>query len=96
MELEIGKKPSALMPVAMSLAALVLIGIQLAANGFKPEVDEGALAHLWQLLIAAQLPVIAFFAYRWLRSAPRQALTILGVQMLALVTASLPVFILGW
>ncbi len=96
MELEIGKKPSALLPVVMSLVAIVLVGIQLATHGFKPEVDEGALAHLWQLLIAAQLPLIGFFAYRWLRQAPRQALTILGVQVLALVTALLPIFILGW
>jgi hypothetical protein len=96
MEVEIGKLLSARIPVVMSFGAIVLVGIQLTANGFKPEVDEGAIAHLWQLLILAQLPVIAFFAYRWLRRAPRQALTILFVQALMLVTAALPVFFFGW
>jgi len=96
MDVEIGKKPSALMPVVMSLGAIVLVGIQLATSGVDADLDEGALAHLWQLLIAAQLPVMAFFVYRWVRRAPRQALTILVVQMLALVTAALPVFLLGW
>lgn len=96
MELEIGKKLSARIPVVMSLGAIVLVGLQVVIFGSKPEVDEGTLAHLWQLLMVAQLPLIVFFAYRWLRRAPRQALTILFVQVLALVTAALPVFILGW
>lgn len=96
MEIEIGKKPSALAPVLMSIGAIFLVGLQLATHGFKAAADEGTLAHLWQLLMLAQLPVIAFFAWRWLRRAPRQGLTVLGVQLLALVTAALPVFLLGW
>ncbi|MBV8605486.1 MAG: hypothetical protein JO224_12430 [Pelomonas sp.] len=96
MELEIGKKPAAWMPVLMSLGALAMVALQLAIYGVKPEADEGAFAHLWQLLMVAQLPVIALFAYRWLRRAPRQTLTVLAAQGLALVTAALPVFLLGW
>ena len=96
MEFEVGKKLSARMPVVMSLGAIMLIGLQVVMHGIKPADDEGALAHLWQLLMVAQLPLIAFFACRWLRRAPRQALTILGVQLLALLTAALPVFVLSW
>ena len=96
METEIGKKPSAWIPVVMSLGAIGLIGLQLTAHGIARQTDEGAVAHLWQLLMAAQLPLIAIFAYRWLRRAPRQALTILAAQTLALAAAALPVFLLGW
>jgi hypothetical protein len=84
------------MPVVLSLCALGLVGIQLLAHGIQPEPDEGALAHLWQLLMIAQLPLMAVFAYRWLGHAPRQAMPILLAQALALATAALPVFLLGW
>jgi hypothetical protein len=102
MEVDIGKKPSALIPVVMSLFALVLVfvqvAIQLGTHAVEPtKPDEGAVTHLWQLLMAAQLPVIAFFAFRWLRRAPWQAVTVLVVQGLALAAAAvLPVFVFGW
>ena len=50
----------------MSILAVFLVLIQLVTNGFKHEIDEGALAHLWQLLIVIQMPLIVFFAFRWL------------------------------
>jgi len=96
MEVSFGKKASALVPVLMSLAALVLVGIQLLTHGMKPEADEGTVAHLYQLLVVAQLPVIAFFVYRWLRLAPTKALTVVVVQALALVAALIPVHMMGW
>ncbi|MBV8500415.1 MAG: hypothetical protein JO006_01710 [Paucibacter sp.] len=95
-EIEIGKQPAAWLPVLMSLAAIGMVAMQLAFYGAAREADEGAFAHLWQLLMVAQLPLIAAFAYRWLRQAPRQALTILAAQALALAAAVLPVFLLGW
>jgi len=96
MEVDMGKQPSALIPVLMSLGALVLVAIQLGNHGFAPERDEGAVAHLWQLLMVTQLPVIAFFAFRWLRRAPWQAVTVLIVQALAWAAAAVPVFVLRW
>lgn len=96
MKIEIAKKPSALIPLFMSLAALSLLAIQLATHGVAPERDEGAVAHLWQLLVVAQIPVIAFFAIRWLRQAPRQAAPVLLAQGLALAAAVVPVHVLGW
>jgi hypothetical protein len=96
MEIDMGKKPSAMIPVVMSLAALVLIAIQFGIHGVAPERDEGTVAHLWQLLMVAQLPVIAFFAFRWLRRATWQAVTVLFVQALAWATAAVPVYLLRW
>ncbi len=88
------KRPSAFLPVAMSLAALAVVVISLATSGGVREADEGALAHTWQLLMAGQLPVMAFFAYRWLPSAPRAVVPVLAVQVAALVAALAPVYFL--
>ncbi len=100
MEVDFGKKPSALIPVVMSLGALtvalVAVAIQLGTHGVEPGRDEGAVAHLWQLLMAVQLPVIAFFAFRWLRLAPWQAATVLVVQALAWAAAAVPAYVLRW
>ena len=96
MELFLGKKASALIPVVMSLVALILVAIQVAIYGTRPEPDEGALAHLYQLLVAGQLPVIAYFAFRWLRRAPLQGLRVVVAQAFALAAALVPVHMMGW
>jgi hypothetical protein len=38
----------------MSLAALVVVFAQIAVAGVARQVDEGAAAHTWQLLMAGQ------------------------------------------
>lgn len=89
------KQPSAFMPVAMSLVALATVLLHLARFGVTHDVDEGTSAHIWQLLMAAQLPVIAFFAIKWLSQAPRAALTVLALQLATALAAAAPVFLLG-
>lgn len=96
MELLLGKKASALIPVLMSLTALVLVAAQISIHGLSPEPDEGALAHLYQLLVVGQIPVIAFFGVRWFRLAPSQGWRVVAAQGLALAAALLPVYVLGW
>ena len=88
------KQPSAFLPIAMSLAALILVLVSVTLFGAAREADEGATAHLWQLLVAGQLPVVAFFAIRWLPSAPRSAFPVLALQALALLAALAPVYVL--
>lgn len=88
------KQPSAYLPVAMSLAALGTVLLHLARFGVTHEPDEGAAAHIWQLLMAGQLPVIAFFAIKWLPQAPKEALAILALQVVAILAAAAPVFLL--
>ncbi len=90
------RKPSAFLPVVMSLAALALVLGHLALNGPAPQVDEGTAAHLWQLLMAVQLPIVAFFAIKWLPLAPRQALLVLMLQAGAGLAALAPIFLLHW
>jgi hypothetical protein len=86
-------KPSAWLPLAMSLAALALVLGHVAMFGAGREADEGTAAHLWQLLMAGQLPIVAFFAIKWLPQTPRQALLILALQALAALAALAPVFL---
>jgi hypothetical protein len=90
------RKPSAFAPVAMSLAALALVLLHIALHGTARQADEGAAAHLWQLLMAAQLPIIAFFAIRWLPQKPKYALAILALQGMAALAALAPVYCLHW
>jgi len=90
------KQPSALIPLAMSCAALAIVLGHIALSGVGREADEGSAAHLWQLLMAGQLPVVAFFAIKWLPRSPRQALLVLALQAGAALAALAPVFLLNW
>ena len=76
-------QPSAYVPLAMSLAALVLVLGHAAVFGIVHDKDEGAAAHTWQLLMALQLPFVAYFMFRWL---PRRMVA--SLQVLALLVAT--------
>ena len=88
------KRPSAILPVLMSSAALATVVVHVVRFGAAREADEGTAAHIWQLLVALQIPVIAFFLARWLPRAPRPALAVLALQTGALLAALAPVFLL--
>jgi hypothetical protein len=79
----------------MSFAALCLVVVHTIFFGVAREADEGTAAHLWQLLIAGQIPVIAFFAIKWLPRTPRQAIFVLTLQAVAGLAAAAPVFFLN-
>ena len=83
------KQPSALVPLIMSFVALALVLGHTAIFGVVHEADEGTPAHIFQLLMAGQVPIVAFFAIKWLPRAPRQAL-----QAGAGLAALAPVFFL--
>ena len=88
------RKPSAFVPILMSATALGVIAVAAMLGRLVPQPDEGAEAHLWQLLMAGQLPVLAFFAVKWLPRAPRQAVCVLTLQAAAVLAASAPVYFL--
>jgi len=79
------KQPSAWIPLAMSFAALAMIVIFVAINGFASSGngDEGAPARIFQLIMVAQLPIAGYFAVRWLPKQPKQSLLVLAVQAVA-------------
>lgn len=88
------RRPSALIPMAMSVIALALVITYISFFGIAREADEGAVAHLWQLLIVGQVPIVAFFLFKWLPRAPRPAFVVLVVQIVALCAALAPVYLL--
>lgn len=90
------RQPSAFIPVAMSITALIAVLFHIAMFGLARQTDEGAAAHIWQLLMAGQVPVVAFYAVKWLPRAPGTALQVLAVQVWAALAALAPVYCLGW
>jgi hypothetical protein len=89
------RQPAAFLPIAMSLTALTIVVIHIALYGVIHEPDEGTAAHLWQILMAAQLPVLLYFAIKWLPRAPRQTLFVLALQTGAWLASCAPVYFLN-
>lgn len=96
----LARRPSAILPMILSLAALLLLlGFLFLANrGVIPlhsaDGDEGFAARLWQLLMVSQLPIITWFGLRFLWRRPVQAVVILAVQSLLALASIVPIFIL--
>jgi hypothetical protein len=96
MKFRLLKRPSGFIPIAMSIAALGLVLGYAAMFGVARQADEGAAAHLWQLLMAGQLPLIAFFAIKWLPKAPKEGAFVLVLQGAAALSAMFPVWWFQW
>ncbi len=86
------RQPAAWLPMAMSFAALLLVLGHAATFGIVHEADEGTPAHVFQLLVAAQLPLMAYFALKWLPRVPAQALRVLALQAGAALAAIAAVY----
>ena len=82
---------SAFLPLVMSAVALAVVCAHLLMYGAVHEPDEGAAAHIFQLLIVGQVPFAGYFLFRRLPEARTQGLGVLGLQALALLVALLPV-----
>jgi hypothetical protein len=91
---DIIEQPSAVAPIGMSLIALAVVLSSLIPSGVVHQGDEGWEAHIWQLLMAGQLPIVFFFAIKWLPRAPFQALRVLAMQAGAALVSMAPVFLL--
>jgi len=92
--LSLGKKPSAFLPIAMSLSAQVVLIVNILAFGIVREADEGTAAHLWQMLMAGQLPIMAYFLIRCFPRGPRHTVSIVALQLGAALAALAPVYFL--
>jgi len=88
------RRPSAFVPPLLSLVACALVVGYVAYHGATGEADEGAAAHLWQLLMVAQIPVSGFFLIKWLPRAPRPARLIIALHLAAALVALAPVYFL--
>ena len=94
MNVSLVKRPSAWLPIVMSLVALAVVLGHVAIFGTAREADEGTAAHIWQILMAAQAPIVVFFAIKWLPQVSRQAMFVLALQIGAALAALAPVFFL--
>ena len=96
MDTTLFRKPTALLPIALSAAALAVIAGHIALAGTARQPDEGTAAHLWQLCMAAQLPAIAVFAAKWLPARPADAIIVLAAQAASVLAAMFPVWWFQW
>jgi hypothetical protein len=77
----------------MSLAAMVLVVGHVALFGVVRQADEGAAARIFQLIMVAQAPIIAFFALRWLPRSPKETMLVLALQAGAWL---MPIALVAW
>jgi hypothetical protein len=85
---------AAILPLVFSAFAFLLVMANIVA-GVPPQPDEDASAHIWQLLVGIQLPLILLFVVTadWRK---RQAAIFLGTQIVALAIACAPVWLAGY
>jgi hypothetical protein len=77
-------KPSGFLPMVMSLIALGVVLSHFAIYGL---LHEGAAQHVFQILMIGQIPMVGWFAAKWLPQGPKEALLVLLLQAGAGITA---------
>lgn len=87
------KKSSAWIPIALSgvMFGILLVFLALSA-GQSPAKDEGVGAHLFQIWLVLEVFGIGFFVLTEVPKAPRQALPVLMIQVIAVLIVCSPVF----
>jgi len=86
------KKPSAWIPIALSLGIIAMLIFYLTRFGIVHNEDEGTAAHLFQFWLVLEAVMIPFFALRWLPQAPKDAALVLLLQIAAVLAPVAPVF----
>jgi len=89
------KRPSVFLPWVMSAGALAVVTVAVTFFGVGPQQDEGTPAHIFQLLIGLQVPIVLFFALTWFPQFPKQTLAVIALQIAAVFLALVPVALLG-
>ena len=89
---QIIRRPIAWIPIAMSLAILLMVVTTLSVAGTARQADEGTAAHIFQIWLVIEVLAMAAFAVQWLPRRPTAALSVLIVQILCALAACAPVF----
>ena len=79
--MELIRRPSAFLPVAIFSGFLLSLMIGLAHGTLVRQPDEDAGAHLFQLLMPLQFLIVVFFAISWLPRKRTAALRVLALQV---------------
>jgi hypothetical protein len=88
------KRPSAYTPLLISAAGLCVVIGHAAIYGVAHEADEGAAAHIFQILMVAQVPFIIYFGVKWLPREPWPALRVMALQCGVIAAALASVYFL--
>lgn len=88
----LARMPSAYMPLAMSALAFLLVLGSILLFGAVRQADEGAAAHLFQLLVIGQVPLVAWSLFQRMKGDKALALAVFGLQAAFLGIALLPVW----
>ena len=81
-------------PIVLSVLACALAVASLAV-GFRDNGDEGWQAHIWQLLMGLQIPLIALFALTADRDRPMRIAAFVALYLGGLTAACAPVWLAG-
>jgi len=75
------------LPVAMSLAALAIVLIAVTTGWERYAADEGTAAHLFQLLIAGEVPLVLLFLLTSERGRMATIIRLAAIQVAAVALA---------
>lgn len=81
-------------PLALSLAGLVMVVVHALIFGVLHEADEGTAAHLFQLLMLLQVPFVLWHLMRFLPVDRARALGVVGMQAALAIVAMSAVLVL--
>ena len=90
------RKPSAWLPMLVSLAAIGLIVGHVALVGVARQEDEGIEARIFMLLMLLNAVAIGVFAVRWLPVAPKAAVPVVALQVLLAAIPLITIAALEW
>jgi len=76
-----------ILPVAMSLAALAIVLVAVTTGWERHLADEGAAAHIFQLLIAGEVPFVLLFLLTAERGRMAAVARLGGIQVAAVMLA---------
>ncbi len=82
---------SGIVPIALSLMAFAVVILAVLTGWGKGDADEGAGAHIFQLLVVAQVPFILVFSATADWKKARRVSGLLALQGAGLVLAFAPV-----
>ena len=83
-------------PPIMSLLALAICTLGWAGIVRAPPADEGPLAHFYQLVMLARIPLILMFAVIAVGRGLRRNVGMLGLQVALWISGLAAVPVLGW
>ena len=89
------RKPSAWIPIVIPILFFGYIATTISTVGIVRQEDEGTAAHLFQLWLALEPFMLGFFALKWFKSARKETLIILAIQIVVALLPISVVFSLG-